>query len=263
MIRALTGGALGRNRLRRGLRGVACAAVPSAGRGRHVDGVVGLGLRREGLDREFCRRQRLGVEPLGDIVAFADGIRIALRRGQAEPFEGFGEVLFDADAAGIEDAEVELAVGDAAIGRLAEPLRRRSCSWRPCRRRRRRARPDCASPWRCRARRPACNSAARYRRPSSRSDPSRRGSRAGRSPAPRRLAPRGHTISRLRRNSPPRLCLRRSARRSRRPRSDRPSAPRRAAPVRRSHRAVVRSAAPALATVCGRPARPAGPEWRR
>jgi len=43
---------------------------------------------------------------------------------EAEPFEGFGEVLFDADAAGIEDAEIELAVGDAAIGRLAEPLRR-------------------------------------------------------------------------------------------------------------------------------------------
>src|SRR5208283_175151 len=34
------------------------------------------------------------------------------------------EVLFDADAAGIEDAEVELAVGDAAIGGLAEPLSR-------------------------------------------------------------------------------------------------------------------------------------------
>src|SRR5204862_6706877 len=44
--------------------------------------------------------------------------------GEADPFEVFGEVLLDADAAGIEDAEVELAVGDAAIGRLAEPLRR-------------------------------------------------------------------------------------------------------------------------------------------
>ena len=52
------------------------------------------------------------------------GVRVALRCRQAEPFEGFGEVLFDADAAGIEDAEVELAVGDAAIGGLAEPLRR-------------------------------------------------------------------------------------------------------------------------------------------
>src|SRR5581483_10586336 len=32
--------------------------------------------------------------------------------------------LVDADAAGIEDAEIVLAVGDAAIGGLAEPLRR-------------------------------------------------------------------------------------------------------------------------------------------
>ena len=105
---------------------VACTGAesqPPAG-ARHVDGVVGLRFRREGLDRELGRSQRLGVEPLGDIVALADRIRVALRRGQAEPFEGFGEVLFDADAAGIEDAEVELAVGDAAIGRLAEPLRR-------------------------------------------------------------------------------------------------------------------------------------------
>ena len=90
---------------------------------RHIDGVVGLRFRREGLDRELGCRQRLGVEALGDIVAFATGIRVALRRRQAEPFERLGEILFDADAAGIKDAEVELAVGDAAIGRLAEPLR--------------------------------------------------------------------------------------------------------------------------------------------
>src|SRR5207249_3388225 len=88
------------------------------------DGVVGLRLRRKGLDREPGRRQRLDVEALGDIVALAPRIRIALASGEAEPFEGFGEVLFDADAAGIEDAEVELAVGDAAVGGLAEPGRR-------------------------------------------------------------------------------------------------------------------------------------------
>jgi len=63
---------------------------------RHVDGVVGLGFWREGLDRELCRRERLGIEPLCDIVAFAHRVRIALGRGEAEPFEGFGEVLFDA-----------------------------------------------------------------------------------------------------------------------------------------------------------------------
>src|SRR5207237_10406008 len=57
-------------------------------------------------------------------VALATGVRVALGCRQAEPFEGFGEVLFDADAAGIEDAEVELAVGDAAVGGFAEPDRR-------------------------------------------------------------------------------------------------------------------------------------------
>src|SRR5258707_1322837 len=89
----------------------------AAGRG---CGGVGLRLRRKGLDRERGRGQRLGIEALGDIVALAAGIRIALGCSEAEPFEGFSEILFDADAAGIEDTEVELAVGDAAIRRLAE-----------------------------------------------------------------------------------------------------------------------------------------------
>src|ERR1700761_4353985 len=110
--------------LERGRFGLGRGGVPAAGRGRDVDGVVGLWLRREGLDREFRRRQRLGVEALGDIVALVAGIDVTLGGRQAEPFEGFGEVLVDADAAGVEDAEVELAVGDAAIGGLAEPLRR-------------------------------------------------------------------------------------------------------------------------------------------
>src|SRR5689334_6485705 len=78
--------------------------IPAAGGGRYVDGVVGLRLRREGLDREPGGSQRLGVEALGDIVALAAGVGVALGSGEAEPFEGFGEVLFDADAAGIEDA---------------------------------------------------------------------------------------------------------------------------------------------------------------
>ena len=161
------------------------------------------------------------------------GVGVALRRRQAEPFEGFGEVLFDADAAGIEDAEVELAVGDAAIGRLAEPLRRRSCSWRPCRRRRRRARRDCASPWRCRARRPAVvaprdidvllHAQALFVEGA---EPEDRRHHAG---LRRAVVPfRGFVV--IRRARP---CLRRSARRSRRRRSDRPSARRRAAPARR------------------------------
>src|SRR3954464_14349488 len=93
-------GALGGDRLGRRLgRGLRWARVPATGRGRDVDGVVGLRLRREGLDRELGRRQRLGVEAFGNIVALAAGIRVALGRREAEPFEGFGEVLFDADAA--------------------------------------------------------------------------------------------------------------------------------------------------------------------
>src|ERR1700726_3690878 len=125
-VRMSGGGVLDRNRLYGGFCGPGLyrCCVPSASGGRHIDSVVRLRFRHEGLDRQFCRSQRLGVEPLGDIVALAPGIRVALRRGQAEPLEGFGEVLFDADAAGIEDAEVELAVRDAAVGRLAEPLRR-------------------------------------------------------------------------------------------------------------------------------------------
>jgi hypothetical protein len=89
---------------------------PSRRRAGDIDGVVGLRLGREGLDRELGRRQRLGVEALRDIVALAAGVGVALGCRQAEPFEGFGEVLLHADAAGIEDAEVELAVGDAALG---------------------------------------------------------------------------------------------------------------------------------------------------
>ncbi len=42
---------------------------------------------------------------------------------QREPLVGFGVVLLHADAAGVKDGEIVLAVGDAAIGGLAEPLR--------------------------------------------------------------------------------------------------------------------------------------------
>src|SRR5581483_6944603 len=114
--------ALRRGRLRYlGRRGVRGRGVPAAGGGRDVDGIVGLRLGGEGLDRELGRGERLGIEALGDIVALLRGVRVALGCREAEPLEGFGEVLLDADAAGIEDAEVKLAVGDAAVSRLAEP----------------------------------------------------------------------------------------------------------------------------------------------
>src|SRR5262245_45975931 len=82
------GGALGRSRLGGGLAHVGRGRVPTAGGGGHVDGVFGLRLHAEGLDREPGRCQRLGVEPLGDIVALAAGVGIALRGREAEPFEG-------------------------------------------------------------------------------------------------------------------------------------------------------------------------------
>src|ERR1700733_8910349 len=118
--------ALARHRLDGGfcISGRSRRRIPTARRSRDVDGIVGLGFSREGLDRELGRGQRLGIETLGNVVALATSVNIALRCGQAEPLEGFGEVLVNADAAGVENAEIILAVGDAAIGGLAEPLRR-------------------------------------------------------------------------------------------------------------------------------------------
>jgi len=97
----------------------ACAGVashPPAGLAT-LTASVGLGFWRGRSGCELCRRERLGIEPLCDIVAFAHRVRIALGRGEAEPFEGFGEVLFDADAACIEDAEV--GIGLSATPRSA------------------------------------------------------------------------------------------------------------------------------------------------
>src|SRR5205814_8979423 len=79
----------GRSLLRRRLRGDGGRAIPSARRGRHVDRIVGLGFGGKGLDRELCCRQRLGIEALGNIVAFTRCVRVALRSRQTEPFEGF------------------------------------------------------------------------------------------------------------------------------------------------------------------------------
>ena len=50
---------------------------------------------------------------------------VAADRCQREPLVGFREVLLDPDAAGIEDGEIVLAVRDAEIRPLAEPLHRR------------------------------------------------------------------------------------------------------------------------------------------
>src|SRR4051794_11948471 len=71
-------GALCRNRLGRGLcgDGLGRRAVPAAGRGRGVDGGVGLRLGGKGLDRELGGSERLGVEPFGNIITLASRVGI-------------------------------------------------------------------------------------------------------------------------------------------------------------------------------------------
>src|SRR3569623_2078032 len=96
--------------------------IPSAGRCGNLERLGRLLLNLEGLGRELGFGERCRIEPLGDVVTLVRGIGITLRCGEAEPFIGFGEVLFDADAARVKNAEVELAVGDAVFGGLAEPV---------------------------------------------------------------------------------------------------------------------------------------------
>src|SRR5580700_4750684 len=77
------GGALACHRLDGGLCGSTLCRrrIPSARRRRHIDSVVGLGFGGEGLDRELCCGERLRIEPLGNVVALATGIGVALGRG--------------------------------------------------------------------------------------------------------------------------------------------------------------------------------------
>src|SRR5262249_46696172 len=59
------------DRLWCGLPGGLRGAVPAAGGGLDVDGVVGLRLGAKSLDRELGGGERLRVEALGDVVALA------------------------------------------------------------------------------------------------------------------------------------------------------------------------------------------------
>src|ERR1700736_3632926 len=80
-------------------------------------------LGREALHRRPRRRERLRVETRGYVVALLIRILVAPLRREREPFVGLGEIRFDADAARVKNPEGVLAVGDATVGGLAEPLR--------------------------------------------------------------------------------------------------------------------------------------------
>src|SRR6188508_58322 len=97
-------------------------AVPATGRGLDVHRLVRRRVGRPRLHRKLGGDERLLVEASRYVVALLGGILVALLRGEREPLVGFGEVLIDADPAGIEDSEIVLAVRDALVGGLAEPL---------------------------------------------------------------------------------------------------------------------------------------------
>src|SRR5690348_1060448 len=96
--------------------------IPS-GRGRlHLGRGFGLRLGGPGLDRSARGRQRRRVEARADVVALLGGFLVALAGRKREPLVGFGQILLDPDAARVEDAQIVLAVGDAVVGGIAEPL---------------------------------------------------------------------------------------------------------------------------------------------
>ncbi len=103
-----------------------------------------LRLGRPGLHRGLRRRQRLLVEPGADVVALLGGFPVALAGREREPLVGFGQVLLDADAAGIEDRRDCTGCRRRRSRRPCGTTAPRSGS-RACRRcPRRRARRDCA-----------------------------------------------------------------------------------------------------------------------
>ena len=83
----------------------------------HVEEILALSPRPKGVWFQLGIRHEEAAARLS-----AAGIDVALGGGEAEPFEGFSEILFHADAAGVKNAEVVLAIGDAARGGLPEPF---------------------------------------------------------------------------------------------------------------------------------------------
>ena len=89
----------------------------------HSDRIGGLRQRRPLFHLDPRRCERLLVEMRGHFVALLRRILVAFFGREEEPLEGFGKILLDPDAARVKDGKVILAVGDAAFGRFAEPLR--------------------------------------------------------------------------------------------------------------------------------------------
>src|SRR5215210_7534224 len=94
----------GRSRLRR--RGRRDGAVPAARRRLRVHRLIRRRIGRKGLNRELGGDERLLIEAARDILALLGGVLVALLRGEREPLVGFGEVLVDADAARVKNAEI-------------------------------------------------------------------------------------------------------------------------------------------------------------
>ena len=96
---------------------------------RHIPGTADRDrIRRLPQRRPFlgCRArhfQRVLIETGSDLVTLLGSVLVTLLGREEEPFVGFAEILLHANTAGVKDGEVVLAVGDAAIGGLAEPLR--------------------------------------------------------------------------------------------------------------------------------------------
>src|SRR3984885_10018094 len=87
-------------------------------------GFSGLRLGRPLFRTRLRCRESLLVETGNDLIAFLRGVLVALLGGEEEPLVGLGKALIDADAAYIEDRQIVLAVSNAKVGGLAEPLRR-------------------------------------------------------------------------------------------------------------------------------------------
>ena len=92
--------------------------IPAGGGRRDIIGRLVGDARLVGFEQRLGGGEPLGVEAHGDIVTLLAGVLVALLIGEREPHPGLLEVLLDAEAAGIEDGEIVLAVAHAVFGGL-------------------------------------------------------------------------------------------------------------------------------------------------